>query len=413
MRNVVALCAGAVVLVGLAACRNSSMAAPTVLQPGDWPRFHGPTSDGFSAEKGLNKNWAAKAPKVLWTVPLSDGGNCGPSVAGGLVFMIDHEGSQDIVKALDFKTGAPVWKYAYADTDKPNYGFARSTPTFDQGRLYTQGRLGQLFCFNASDGKVLWQHNLCEEFGAHRPGWDLAASPLIDGDKVILLTGSDAGTFLALNKVTGEKVWQAGGGSEKPGYATPVIATINGVKQYVAVTESNVIGVNAADGKRIWAYPFKTNMGINAASPVVFGNKVFISAAYNHGAELAEVSASGAKQVWINPAVAAKINTPVYSNGFLYGVVETDFLVCVNAADGKIVWKQPGFEMGGVMAVDGTLIAMGGKSGDMVQVQMDPTAYKELGRITPLGGQCWAPPVLAHGKVLVRNPKALACVDLQ
>ena len=141
----------------------------------DWPRFRGPNGDGLSTETGINKDWNGRPPQALWQTSLSDDGFAGPCVAEGKVFIIDHQGQEDVVRAIDLAGGQDVWSFRYADSGGANYGYAHSTPCFDEGRVFTVGRAGQLNAVNAADGTSLWSKDFRKDFGGSPPGWNYAA----------------------------------------------------------------------------------------------------------------------------------------------------------------------------------------------------------------------------------------------
>ena len=383
---------------------------------GDWPRFLGPDANGISAEKGINKAWNEKKPAQLWTFKLSDGGFAGPSVADGKVFIIDRQGDNDVVRALEFATGKPVWEYPYPEPGKPDQGsFARATPTFDNGKLYTLSRLGLLNCLNAKDGKKIWAVNIKDTFKGQMPKWQYSMSPVIDGPNVIVVPGGPDAAVAVLNKETGETVLK-GGGSDVAGYATPTIATIGGKKQYVVFMAKNVIGVNAADGKLVWSFPWETKFDVNAAMPIVIGeDTVLITSDYARGCAALKIAGDKVEKLYENKEIQSHFSTPIFFNGNIYGSTDPGDLVCLDPKTGKAVWRQGGFEKGGIIIVDGTIIAMNGKDGDVIMVELKPDAYKELGRFKPeaLGGKSWTAPILADGKLIIRNQAVLACFDLK
>ncbi len=376
----------------------------------DWPAFMGPNANGIAPDQGINKNWAQRPPQVLWKVPLGDNGYAGPSVADGKVFIIDHEGTNDIVKALDLATGEEVWRLSYPDAQKYNYGFARATPVFDAGRLYTLGRMGLLHCLKAATGEKVWSRNIQADFKGQRPKWNYAASPIVDGEKLIVHPGGKAGNVVALNKLTGETIW-VGGSGDVAGYSTPVIATLQGQKQYVVFTGVSLIGVAAATGKLLWRVPWKTGSNVNAAMPIVGGNFIFITSGYKHGCALIEITAQGPVVRWSNKLITSHFNSPIYY-GYVYGTSDTGHLVCLHSGNGTAMWQQPGFKKGGLVAVDGVIIVMNDQNGDVVMVKASHEGYQELGRVKPLGGQSWTAPIIADGKLIIRNKQALACLDL-
>ena len=396
-------------IIVLVAILCFSLSAPA----GDWPRFRGPNADGISTETGINKAWAERQPETLWTFNMSDGGYAGPSVADGKVFIIDHVGDNDVVRALDLNTGKQVWEYAYPEPGRPDYGYARSTPTVDGDKVYTLGRLGTLNCLNAKTGQKIWSRNIVKDFTGQLPKWQLAMSPFIDGNNVILCPGGQNASVVALKKTTGETVWQ-GGGSDKPGYATPVIATLAGKKQYLIFTGFAITGVDPANGKLLWSHPWKTQHDVNAAAPIQIGpNHVFITSGYGHGCALLKVEPGKVAVEWENKEIVAHFSSSVLVDGIIYGTGDPGFLTCLDPKTGKALWKKDNFEKGGIIVVDGAIIGLDGRGGDLIMAEAKPDGYKELGRIKPLGGQSWTAPVPAQGKLLVRNKSTLACLNLK
>jgi outer membrane protein assembly factor BamB len=378
----------------------------------DWPAFRGPNADGISPETGLNRAWKDKPPRVLWTVRLNAPSYAGPSVAAGRLFILDHKGDREILRALDLATGKERWRYAYADTATDLYGYARSTPLIEGGRVYTLSRLGLVHCLDAKTGQCLWSRDLVKEFGTQRPRWDYSMSPLIDGDKLILCPGGTNGVMAALEKATGRTIWQ-GGGNAMPVYATPVTAVIGGQRQYVLLTDGQVLGLRAADGQRLWSYPYEAHQGMNAATPLVMGEELLVTASGGPGDAVLSIGAEGAKEKWKGQELQSRFSTPILYEGHVYSTSDKGHLVCLDPTTGKAKWKQPGFEWGGAVAFEGHLVVANGQQGDLVLVRMNPSAYDERGRIRPLGGQTWTAPILADGKLIVRNKTALACVDLR
>jgi outer membrane protein assembly factor BamB len=378
----------------------------------DWPRFLGPNGDGISPEKGVNKRWKSRPPSELWRVRLTDDGYAGPSVAGGRVFIVDHEGTRDVVRALDLATGRELWRFEYEDLAKPNYGFARATPTVDGPRVYTLSATGNLFCLEAATGRKIWHVDLRKRFGGRPPKWNYAGSPLVDGERLVVTPGGPGAAVAALDKMTGRTIWR-GGGSDLPGYATPVAAVIDEQRQYVVFTAQALIGVDAATGRLLWSVPWRTDWDVNAATPIVMGRDVFVTTDYSTGCGLVRVGPDGARVVWRNKEIRSHFSTGVLSGGYVYCTSVPGRLVCMDPLTGRVAWSRRGFERGGLCGVDRTIILCDGRTGDVVMIEMTPDAYRELGRIRPLGGQSWTAPVVADGKLLVRNREALVCLDLR
>jgi len=376
----------------------------------DWPHWRGPDRNGIAPDTGINKDWNARPPQVLWQTPMHDDGYAGPAVADGRVFIIDHEGADDVVRAIDLETGQDLWQARYPDLARADYGFSRSSPVYDDGHLYTVSYLGQVHRISAASGEIVWSVNMRQQFAGVSPQWGYAMSALIDGDRVIVVPGGPDACVVALDKATGEVIW-AGGGSDIPGYATPVKATIQEVEQYVVFAGKSLIGVAVADGRLLWRVPWETAYDVNAATPIISGNAIYITSNYKRGCAVISIEADGPRIVWENTNMASHFNTSVFHDGYLYGPSNPN-LVCLDPSNGQIMWQQSGFERGGCVGVDGVIIAMGGASGDVVMVEATPERYHELGRIRPLGGQSWTAPIIANGRLIIRNKQALACLDI-
>lgn len=396
----------------LATCSASLSAA-------DWPGFGGPSHDGIAPDTGLNKDWPARSPKTLWTVPLSDNGQAGPSVADGKVYIVDHQptpgkpGGQDVVRALDLATGSELWSFAYADARQNRYGYTESTPLVAGGKVYVVSRLCKVNCIDAATGAGLWSRDVLKDFAGKRPEWDFACSPALVDGKLIVIAGGDNAAVVALDAATGQTVWQ-GGGDSIPGYATPLIVTLDGQTQILASVGEGLVGIDPATGRRLWNFPWKVDHDQNSATPTVRGNSIFISAAWGKGSAMVEVTDNQPKALWTTKDMQARFSSPVIYNGRIYGTQDPGQLVCLDAATGALLWKQPGFEYATTLAADNCIIVQEGKSGDVILLDATTPQYKELGRIRPLGGpEAWTCPILTDGKLLVRNKKTLACLDLR
>lgn len=401
--------AGTVTVVGRSQVRRT---AAVSARDSDWPQFRGPFLNGISPEQNVRRNWRERPPAVRWRVELGDDGYAGPSVAGSLVYIVDHAGEQDVVRALDLETGQERWRYAYEESGRNVYGFARATPTVWNGRVYTLSREGRVHCLDARRGTLVWKCNLKKDFGGIPPMYGYAAPPLLDDGQLILWPGGERAAIVALDPASGKTLWQGGGG-DVAGYGMPVPATIAGKRQYVMTVWKGFVGAERGTGKVLWRIPWETVDGANVACPIVIGDSVFVTSSYGMGCALYDVTSSGATQRWRSQALRAHMNTPVLYGGYIYGIGDPTYLVCLDPRNGEVRWKQPGFEKGGLVAVDNVLLAVNGAGGDVVMVRITPERYEELGRIKPLGGQSWSPPIVAHGKLLLRNRKALACVDLR
>jgi outer membrane protein assembly factor BamB len=379
----------------------------------DWPQFHGPNGDRISPETGLNKDWNANPPQQVWQIALTDGGYAGPSAADGTLYIVDHKGGNDVVRAMSLATGHQIWEASYAAASPGGYGASESTPTISDGKVYVISRDGKVVCLQASDGKLVWTRDMVKEMGGKTPGWGYAMSVAVDGERVIVQPGGTEKAVVALNKATGEIIW-AGGGSDGAGYATPIVATLNNVKQYVCFGATTLFGVDSATGAQIWSIPWKYQPLVNAPTPIIIGGSaVFITSGYGAGCALVDVTAQGAKIRWQNKDIQSQFNTPVVVDGLLYSTSDTGKLVAMELSTGKVKWSNAFAAKGGLVAADGTLIVLDGSKGAVVMVQTTPDGYHELGRMVGLGGESWAPPIIADGRLVIRNKTTLAAYQLK
>ncbi|MDT7603402.1 MAG: outer membrane protein assembly factor BamB [Acidobacteriota bacterium] len=380
-----------------------------------WTNFRGPNRDGRYEERTIKTSgWGALKP--IWKQPVGDGFSSFV-VADGVAYTIEQRRTQEVVAAYQVETGRELWTRAWGGAFSPDDtgDGPRSTPTWDEGRVYALGAEGELECLDAKSGKVVWQKNILSDNGASNLQWGTAESPLIVDDKVIVMPGGTSGKgFVAYNKLTGARVWSSQ--NDRASYTSPMLATLGGKRQIVAVTSSRLVGLDPSDGSLLWSYPWATQMGINVAQPLVVAkNRVFLSAGYGHGATLVELTPQGkgfdAKAVWENINLKTKFNSPVYDNGYVYGLDEGT-LTCIDVATGERKWKGGRYNYGQVLYASGHLIVTDGSSGEVALVKADPAQYTEVARFQAVSGKTWNVPALANGRLLVRNGSEMACYNL-
>ena len=399
-------------MAGLSCATGMARALPEQAA-GDWPRFRGPAGDGRAAPTRLRTDWNARPPALLWKVAMGDDGYAGPSVSAGLLYIVDHAGERDIVRAIRLSNGIEAWRFEYPEEARSVYGFARSTPTVETGRVFVQSRSGVVHCLDARSGKLVWRRDMVAELGGRSPMWKYSASPVVDRGRLIVWPGGAQSSIAALDPRTGRTLW-TGGDGDIAGYGTPVAAVIGGRRMFVMTVWNGFVGVRDSDGALVWRFPWPARDGCNCASPVVLPDgSVFITASYDTGCALLDVSGAKPSAVWRNTEMKAHFSTPILHEGFLYGASDPGSLVCLDPRTGASRWRAPGFEKGGAVLVGGLLIALCGSTGDAVMVRATPDRYEELGRFTPLGGQSWTAPIVAGGRLIVRNRQTLACFSLE
>jgi len=374
----------------------------------DWPQFRGPDRNGISMETKWNPKALQGGAKVLWKANVGEGWSS-VAISGDKLFTMGWKGGQDTVCALNIKDGTTVWKYSYP-SEKCDYTGPRATPATDGKVIYSLGAGGQISCLAAMDGKVLWKKNLVSEFGVSTPRWNLAGSPVIAGD-LLLINAGECG--LALNRKTGAKVWASGAGPG--GYSTPVVFKQNG-KECVAIFGAKAVyGLELATGRKLWSRKWETEYDVNAADPICSGSKVFISSGYDRGCALLDINGGQPKEVWTNKGMRNHFSSCVLVDGYLYGIdgnAGNGTLKCIEFATGNQKWSQ-NLGFGGLISAGDKLIVLN-ESGDLFIGKFSPAGFEELSSARKiLGKLCWTAPVLCRGVIYCRNNKGdIAAIDV-
>lgn len=386
--------------------------APALASAEDWPHFRGPSRDGVSVEKGWRSEWTGDAP-IAWKAQVGLGFSS-IVVANARAATAGHAEGKDTVFCFDAKTGKELWKHSYPAElgDKFFEGGTTGTPTFDGARLFWLSRWGDLFCFEVESGKIVWQKNIAKETEAPFPMWGFTGAPLVSGNLLVLNVG-EAG--VGVDKNDGKIVWQSA--PKDAGYSTPLPFEFGGAKLVLFGNATNYLAVDPVTGKEAWRFRWVTQYGVNAADPIVSGDRVFISTGYSKGGTLLQLGADEPKQLWKTKTLRTQLNAAVLHEGHLYGVdgdtTEKGSLKCIEFATGTEKWSQPGFGNGAVIVADGKLIALSG-DGELSIAPASPDGFKPTAHAKILGPKCWTAPVLANGLVYCRNSRGeIAVVDLR
>ena len=398
----------------------------------DWPQYRGLSHEGKTTESPTP--WPASGPKVLWKVP-TPAGFSSFTVSGGKAFTVvkreAERAGREVCLALDAITGRELWatpvgaaKYQGGGDDgkSPNKGGdgPRSTPSVAGNLVYVFNAQLRLAALDAATGKEVWAKDLVKEFNGANIGWQNAASPLIDGDLVFVGGGGPGESLLAFRLKEGALAWKSG--NEKITHATPVAATIAGVRQVVFFAQSGLVAVAMDSGRELWRYAFPYRVS-TAASPVVGDDIVYCSAGYSVGSAAVKIAKTGdtftATELWRlkgDQPVANHWSTPIFREGYLYGMFgfkeySEGPLKCVELATGKVQWEQKGFGPGNVILAGNRLVALS-DTGELVLVEAKPTAYTEVARAKVLEGKCWSTPILSGGRVYARSTKEGVCLDV-
>ncbi|HUC20739.1 MAG TPA: PQQ-binding-like beta-propeller repeat protein, partial [Candidatus Polarisedimenticolaceae bacterium] len=286
---------------------------------GDWPQWRGANRDGISKETGLLKQWPANGPPLAWKASGAGGGYSSFAIANNRLYTMGLRGTREFVIAFDTATGKEVWATPHGGAFRNDRGDGpRGTPTVDGDRLYALGGNGDLSALDLKTGKVVWTMNVLEKFGGTNITWGISESPLVVGDKVLVNPGGPGASIVALNKKDGSVVWKSQ--SDRAGYSSAVPLQIGSTTQVVFFTDKRAVGLDLKDGKLLWEYGKAANNVANAATPIVRGNRVFISSDYGTGAGLVEIKADGvAQEVYFTKDMKNHHSTSVLIGDHLYG----------------------------------------------------------------------------------------------
>src|SRR5262245_5037648 len=407
----------------------------------DWPQWRGTNRDGVWRETGIVQKFSSSQLTPKWSVETGSG-YCGPTVANGRVYLTDRVTKPtelERVLCFDEHTGKTLWSHEYACAySRIGYHYPagpRACVGIHDGKAYALGATGRLHVFDATSGRILWHKDLDQLYNIEMPNWGIAAAPLIHDNLVILHIGGEGACVIALNKDTGDEVWRAL--SDRAQYAAPIIVQQGGQPVVMCWTGDSVAGLAASTGKVLWRYPWKpVKMPIGVATPVINGDRVFFTSFYD-GALLLRLlkDKPDIEKLWQisgrdeknTEALHSIISTPVFENGYIYGVDSYGELRCLDAADGHRVWEDttavPRARWSTIHFVkNGGRYFLFNERGELIIAKLSPKGYDEISRaklIEPTmdqlrerGGVCWSHPAFANKHIFARNDKELVCASL-
>lgn len=393
----------------------------TLAGAGEWSQFHGPKRDNISTETGLLKSWPEAGPKLLWTARGLGYGYSSIAIGGGRIYTAGNRGSVTVVTAKDMK-GKTLWqvKCGGAWTSKKTFPGSRSTPTFEDGKLYCETPVGDLVCLDAANGKKLWGLNILKTFKGENIQWALSESLLIDGDRLICAPGGSEGGLVALNKRTGEVVWACKTG-DRAGYASPIVIEYKGLRIIVTLTLKALVGVEAETGKLLWRDEHISYADENVLVPIYKDGHLFVSSVAA-GSRKWKITVEGktasVKQVWRNKHMDNHHGGVVLLDGYLYGsscAYNRGKWLCLDWQSGEVKYVDPGVGKGSVTVADGMMYILA-ERGMMGLVTPTPKSHAVVSRFKlPEGGKgrWWAHPVVCAGRLYIRHDEFLYAYDVR
>jgi outer membrane protein assembly factor BamB len=382
------------------------------VQTSDWTQWRGANRDGKSAEVGLLKTWPAQGPPLAWRTTGAGIGYSSFAASGGRLYTLGGRNQREYVIAFDASTGKRVWETPLGALFSNDRGDGpRSTPTLDGNRLYALGGSGDLVCLDVKTGKPIWAKNLMRDFGGSNIYWGLSESPLVANDRILVQAGGRNAAIVALDKTTGSPLWRQH--SDEAGYASAVLAQVGATQQAIFFTAQRALGVSVRDGRELWSYDRVSNGTANIATPVVAGNRVFLSSDYGTGAALLELSTSGAREVYFTRDMRNHHSTSVLVGDYLYGF-SGSILTAMKLGDGTVAWRDRSVGKGSVIYAD-TRLYLYSENGVVGLAEPTPAGYREHGRfrIQPGGLPTWSHPIITNGKLVLRDQDDVYAYDVR
>ena len=394
---------------------------------GDFPKFLGPNGNSQITTTRINTDWKAHPPKELWRSEIGAGWSAFAAV-NGFAVTLEQRGEFELVTCREVDTGTICWTHSIDTRHETALGFVgpRSTPTIVDGIVYAMGAAGHLRCLNGTDGSERWVRDLYADYGISPDDgggviWGRSNSPLIVDDKVVMPVGGPQGgkavSLVALNRETGETLWEAG--SHTPSYATPVVAELLGVRQIISINQDFVTGHDIDSGDELWEHPWPGSSGGNAnvSQPHVVGDdQLFLSKGYGTGAQLLQFDRSGddwiSETLWeTNRVMKTKFSNVAIKDGLVYGL-DQGVLCCADLETGDRVWRKGKYSYGQILLV-GDVIMVISESGELILVKASGEGHEELARFQAIEGQTWNNVCLYGNRLLVRNSEEAACFELK
>lgn len=382
----------------------------------DWPQWRGPNRDGISAERGLLKSWPQNGPPLAWQASGAGEGYSSFAVANGRLYTLGARGGNEYVMAYDAATGKRLWETAHGRRfDNDRGGGPRATPTVEGNRLYAFGASGDLTAMDAASGKTLWSVNVLKQFGGSNITWGLSESPLVLSDRILVNAGARGASIVALKKTDGSPIWKSQ--ADEAGYSSAVLHEAGGVREAIFFTGERALGVDVNDGRLLWSYGGVSNRTANIATPIVRGNRVFLSSAYGTGGALLElVPGNGgisARQVYFTREMMNHHASSVLIGDYLYGF-SNSILTAMKFDDGSVAWRNRSVGKGSLVFADERLYLFS-ENGVVGLAEAAPDGYREHGRFQIRTGSLptWSHPVVSGGRLFIRDQDTIYAYDVK
>lgn len=388
------------------------------LQPGDWPEFRGPARDARLTGVTIATDWKQNPPKELWRHRVGPGWSSF-SVVGNRLYTQEQHDQDEAVICYDAETGKELWTHRdpVRFTEVIAGPGPRATPTFHEGKIYAQGAKGTLNCLDAATGKKIWSRDIKADSNAPEPPWGFSASPLVvDGVVSTFAGGPDGKSVLGYDAESGDMKWSSGDGGHS--YCSLQRTVLDGIPQLVVTSDAGLMSYDPATGKNLWYHDWTLDQGMSRCTqPTILDNgDILLGAGFGYGLRRVHLTRKddswSTSEIWTTRAIKPYYNDLVIEGDYLYGF-DGAFFVCVDLEAGKLKWKARGYGNGQVLLLaDQKLLLVLSETGAVALLEINPARHVELARFQALEGKTWNHPVVAHGKLFVRNGEEAACFQV-
>lgn len=385
----------------------------------EWPQFLGPSRDGQYRGPALNTSWPAGKPEELWRRSVGEG-FAGPVVAENRLLLFHRVDDREVLEAMDAVSGALIWSHYYATAYRDDFGFdegPRAVPVVANGVVYTFGAQGDLYAVGLETGETLWHVDTKERFRFRKGFFGAAGSPLVDDGRVLVNVGGENAGIVAFDATSGDVLWTAT--SDEASYSSAVAADLGGVRHAIFFTRTGLVGLNPINGELRFDQRWRSRLGasVNAATPLIIGDLIFVSASYGTGAAVFHVEGTSLSRIWSSDdALSNHYATSVHHDGYLYGYHgRQEYKPSFRAVDlrtGFVQWTVEEFQAGSVTLAGNQLVIVK-ETGELIIAQATPTSFTPIARTQVLPSVVRAYPAVAKGLVYVRNEDTLICLDLR
>ena len=378
----------------------------TAILAEDYPQWRGINRDGVAKEVNLLDSWPAGGPAKNWSVSDIGIGYSSPIEVNGVVYITGMKDKTGFLTAIDRNSGKILWQKQYGPVWWKNFPGARTTPTFDNGKLYLFSSTGNLTCFDAESGDQIWQLDTEKTIGARNITWGIAESVVVDGDIVYATPGADGAAVIAVNKNNGSIVWRTELDA-KSAYCSPLLVNYNSRKILITALDKMIVGIDAADGKVLWQNPHKVAYDINANTPIYDDGIFYISNGYKLGGKAFKINpdSTGTQELWHEKRLSCHFGGLSYKDGIIYGIGEQGKVHAVELKTGNVVGSsEPYVKKGSLILADGKLFCYG-ESSRVALVKFDGKKFSEHGMFSITEGEKehWAHPVVSNGSLYIRH----------